>query len=219
MSQSKSRLAELEHHQEFIGRHIGPELEQQAQMLATLGYANMDEFIAAVVPDSIRMQNPLQLESAQTEAEALAKLRQISAKNQPLKSFIGQGYYNTHTPNVILRNVLENPAWYTAYTPYQPEISQGRLQAVLNFQTMIADLTGMDLANASMLDEGTAAAEAMTLCQRMSKSKSRCFFVDKDCFPQTIDVVQTRAKPLDIEIIIGNPATDLAGLEVFGALL
>ena len=152
-----------------------------------------------------------------TEAEALSELKQIASHNKVFRSFIGQGYYGTITPNVIQRNILENPAWYTAYTPYQPEISQGRLQALINFQTMITDLTGMEISNASMLDEGTAAAEAMSLCQRMSKSKSMRFFVDSDCLPQTIEVIQTRADPLGIQIDVGNP-DDFSG-EAFGILL
>jgi glycine dehydrogenase len=153
-----------------------------------------------------------------SEAEALAHIRALAAKNKVLKSFIGQGYYGTHTPGVILRNVLENPAWYTAYTPYQPEISQGRLEALVNFQTMICDLTGMAIANASMLDEATAAAEAMTLCQRQGRSNSRRFFVADDVFPQTQDVVRTRAEPLGIEVIIG-PAAEAARADAFAVLL
>ena len=156
------------------------------------------------------LDRPLALPPPCTEAEALARLRALAAKNRVLKSFIGQGYYGTHTPGVILRNVLENPAWYTAYTPYQPEISQGRLEALLNFQTMVCDLTGMAIANASMLDEATAAAEAMTLCQRVGQqSSSTRFFVADDVFAQTLDVVRTRAAPLGIDVVIG-PAADAA---------
>ncbi len=211
-------LAELASNNEFIRRHIGPSGEDQQAMLKALGYTDMASFIAAVIPEKIRSTESLALADACTEQQALTELRAIAAENRVFRSFIGQGYYGCLTPNVILRNVLENPAWYTAYTPYQPEISQGRLEAMLNFQTMITDLTGMDLASASLLDEGTAAAEAMTLCQRMAKSKSRVFFVDRQCLPQTIDVVRTRAEPLDIDVVIGNPQ-EIAGQECFGVLL
>ncbi|NIB40203.1 aminomethyl-transferring glycine dehydrogenase [Pseudomaricurvus alkylphenolicus] len=203
----------------FVPRHIGPASTDQQQMLNTLGYNTLSDFIGDVIPDNIRLPEALALEDGLSEIQALKKLKALAEGNQVLRSFIGQGYYNTHTPNVILRNVMENPAWYTAYTPYQPEISQGRLEALLNYQTMVCDLTGMELANASMLDEATAAAEAMTLCQRMSKSKSLNFFVDQDCLPQTIDVIQTRAEPLDINVIIGNPSSDLQADDVFGVLL
>ncbi|MYM64782.1 aminomethyl-transferring glycine dehydrogenase [Pseudomaricurvus sp. HS19] len=206
-------------HADFQSRHIGPDASEQQQMVESLGYSSLAEFISAVIPGNIRLPAALDLAEASSETQALKLMRELADKNQVLRSFIGQGYYNTHTPLVILRNVMENPAWYTAYTPYQPEISQGRLEALLNYQTMICDLTGMELANASMLDEATAAAEAMTLCQRMSKSKSLNFFVDADCLPQTIDVVMTRAEPLDINVIIGNPATDLDVDDVFGVLL
>ena len=203
----------------FESRHIGPASSDQQKMLSAMGYNTLSDFIGAVIPDNIRLPEPLALAEAVSETQALKHMRSVAEKNQVLRSFIGQGYYNTHTPNVILRNVMENPAWYTAYTPYQPEISQGRLEALLNYQTMICDFTGMELANASMLDEATAAAEAMTLCQRMSKSKSMNFFVDQDCLPQTIDVIQTRAEPLDITVVIGNPKTDLKADDVFGVLL
>ncbi len=203
----------------FESRHIGPASTDQQKMLNAMGYNTLEDFIGAVIPDNIRLPNPLALDEAVSETQALKLMQAIAEKNQVLRSFIGQGYYNTHTPKVILRNVMENPAWYTAYTPYQPEISQGRLEALLNYQTMICDLTGMELANASMLDEATAAAEAMTLCQRMSKSKSLNFFVDQDCLPQTIDVIKTRAEPLDINVVIGNPKNDLDASDVFGVLL
>ncbi|MEZ5529875.1 MAG: aminomethyl-transferring glycine dehydrogenase [Porticoccaceae bacterium] len=211
-------LAELTNSNEFSRRHIGPSAEDQQAMLAALGYDSMESFISAVVPASIRSERALELAEPCSEQQALAELKAIAVENRVMKSFIGQGYYNCFTPNVILRNVLENPAWYTAYTPYQPEISQGRLEALLNFQTMITDLTGMDLASASLLDEGTAAAEAMTLCMRMAKSKGRVFFVDEQCLPQTIAVVQTRAEPLDIEVVVGNPA-EMGEHECFGVLL
>ena len=169
----KPALQALEAHDEFVARHIGTSTAVQDAMLREIGFASRAALMNAVVPPSIRLASPLSLAPASSEAEALAKLRRIASKNRVLKSFIGQGYYGTYTPGVIQRNVFENPAWYTAYTPYQPEISQGRLEALLNFQTMIADLTGMEIANASMLDEATACAEAMTLCQRAGTSKSR----------------------------------------------
>ncbi|KZE32809.1 aminomethyl-transferring glycine dehydrogenase [Crenobacter luteus] len=203
----------------FQRRHIGPDAAEQAAMLAELGVDSLDALIDEVVPASIRLGQALNLPEGCTEAEALARLAKIAARNKVFKSFIGMGYYDTHTPPVILRNVFENPAWYTAYTPYQPEISQGRLEALLNFQTMVADLTGMEIANASMLDEATAAAEAMTFCQRLAKSKSSVFFVARDCHPQTIEVVKTRAEPLGIEVVVGDPRRDLAGFECFGVLL
>ena len=202
----------------FVARHVGTTPHDQAAMLATLGCASRAALIDAIVPAGIRSKEPLALAPAMSEADALARLKAMVAKNQVLKSFIGQGYYGTHTPGVILRNVLESPAWYTAYTPYQPEISQGRLEALVNFQTMICDLTGMAIANASMLDEATAAAEAMTLCQRMGKSKSRRFFVADDVFAQTADVVRTRAAPLGIEVLTG-PAADAAQADAFAVLL
>lgn len=219
MTHTSAPLTALEQRDDFIRRHIGPgETEQQA-MLATLGLDSLDALADAVVPDSIRQRHPLDLGQPSSEAEVLAQLRALAEHNQVFQSWIGQGYYNTYTPPVILRNVLENPGWYTAYTPYQPEISQGRLEALLNFQTMVADLTGLALANASLLDEATAAAEAMTLCQRSSKSKSQRFFVAHDVFPQTLDVIRTRAEPLGIEVIVGDPLTDLADVDVFGVLL
>jgi glycine dehydrogenase len=211
-------LAALEQADAFIARHIGTTPDDQSAMLEALGYPSRAALMDAIVPESIRRRTPLGLPAAKSEAAALARLQTMAAKNKVLKSFIGQGYYGTHTPGVILRNVLENPAWYTAYTPYQPEISQGRLEALVNFQTMVCDLTGMAIANASMLDEATAAAEAMTLCQRVARSKSQRFFVADDVFPQTIDVVRTRAAPLDIEVVTG-PAGSAGDAECFGALL
>ncbi len=212
-------LSDLANQDGFLSRHIGPSPQDQQHMLHALGYSSMEAFIAAVVPAGIRLQEPLRLADPVSEEEALAQLRRIADKNRVLRSFIGQGYYNTFTPGVILRNILENPAWYTAYTPYQPEISQGRLEALLNFQTMITDLTGMDIASASLLDEGSAAGEAMALCHRMSRVDSRVFFVDRDCLPQTIDVLRTRAEPLGLEVVVGDPATDLDACACFGALL
>ncbi len=211
-------LAALEQHDAFVGRHIGTTPAEQAAMLSTLGFGSRREMIDAIVPPGIRVEAPLALPGPVDEAAALARLKSIAAHNRVLKSFIGQGYYGTFTPGVILRNILENPAWYTAYTPYQPEISQGRLEALINFQTMVCDLTGMAIANASMLDEGTAAAEAMTLCHRMASGASRRFFVAADCFAQTRDVVRTRAEPLGIEVVVG-PAEDAAAAGAFGVLL
>ena len=208
----------LEDHGAFIGRHIGTTADDQTAMLRALGFASRGALIDALVPPAIRERAPLALPGPLPEAEALARLRSIAAQNRVAKSFIGQGYYGTYTPAVIARNVLENPAWYTAYTPYQPEISQGRLEALVNFQTMICDLTGMAIANASMLDEGTAAAEAMTLLRRIGTSKSARFFVADEVFPQTIDVVRTRAAPLGIEVVCGA-ADDAATIDAFGVLL
>ncbi len=203
---------------EFIPRHIGPTNAAQATMLNELGYADMDSFIDAVVPANILTRPALALPEAVSEVDALAALKAVAEQNGVNRSFIGQGYYGCHTPHVILRNILENPAWYTAYTPYQPEISQGRLEALLNFQTMITDLTGMDMASSSLLDEGTAAAEAMALCKRMGKSKGNIFWVDQHCLPQTIEVVETRAEAIGFEVVVGDPAGELPD-GVFGALL
>ncbi|SIQ60942.1 glycine dehydrogenase (decarboxylating) alpha subunit /glycine dehydrogenase (decarboxylating) beta subunit [Rhizobium sp. RU33A] len=199
-------------------RHIGPSPAEMTEMLKVIGYHSLDEMIDATVPGSIRQKVPLTWGAAMTEREALDKLRETANKNKVLTSLLGQGYYGTITPPVIQRNILENPAWYTAYTPYQPEISQGRLEALLNFQTMVTDLTGLDVANASLLDEATAAAEAMALCQRSAKTKATGFFVDKDCHPQTIAVIQTRAEPLGWTVTVGDPFTDLDPTEVFGAI-
>src|SRR5690349_7441728 len=198
------KLAQLEDAAAFATRHIGTSPEDQQAMLAELGYASRAALMDAIVPTAIREQSPLSLPGPVSEAAALAKLRAIAATNRVARSFIGQGYYGTHTPGVILRNILENPAWYTAYMPYQPEISQGRLEALVNFQTMVCDLTGMPIANASMLDEATAAAEAMTLAKRSVKSRSNRIVVAGDCHPQVIEVVQTRAAPLGIEVALAN---------------
>ncbi|UTA46934.1 aminomethyl-transferring glycine dehydrogenase [Simiduia sp. 21SJ11W-1] len=215
-----SRIHQLAHHREFIGRHIGPNAQDTEAMLAALGVANIDDLIEQTVPANIRGNTAAALGEPVTEAEALAYLKQVASQNKVFKSYIGMGYHDTHVPHVVLRNVLENPGWYTAYTPYQPEIAQGRLEGLLNFQQMIIDLTGMELANASMLDEGTAAAEAMAMCKRqMRKNKSNTFFVADDTHPQTIAVIQTRAHHFGFEVVVGNPETDLDGLEYFGALL
>ncbi len=219
MTETNQTISDFKQHTEFVSRHIGPTADDQQHMLEQLGLDSMETLVEQVVPAAILSQEPLALDLSCTEQSALATLKSIAANNDLYKSFIGQGYYNTHTPNVILRNLLENPAWYTAYTPYQPEISQGRLEAILNYQTMVSDLTGMDLANASLLDEATAAAEAMTLCQRMSKAKSQVFFVSRECLPQTIDVIKTRAKPIGIDVIVGDHRTDLADVNPFGVLL
>ena len=215
---SRASLRELEHHSAFIERHIGPNDAEIAHMLRAIGHDSLDGMTDAIVPASIKSAAPLALPEAMTEVEALAKIRAIADRNQLFRSFIGQGYYGTHTPNVILRNILENPAWYTAYTPYQAEISQGRMEALINFQTMCADLTGMEIANASLLDESTAAAEAMTLAKRSTKSKSNVFFVSSGVHPQTLEVLRTRAEPLGIELLIGNDA-DAMTADCFGVLL
>jgi glycine dehydrogenase len=211
-------LAALEQHDEFIGRHLGHDGYEMAAMLAAVGAASLDRLIEETVPATIRLSAPLALPRPMREHEALAKLKAVAAKNVISKSLIGMGYHDTLTPKVVVRNVLENPGWYTAYTPYQAEIAQGRLEALLNYQQMVIDLTGMELANASLLDEATAAAEAMTMARRISKSKSNAYFVDEDCFPQTIDVVKTRAALFDFRLIFG-PAADAAKHDVFGALL
>ena len=215
-------LHALENHSEFLPRHIGIDAQDEAHMLSVIGEASRAALIASIVPQAIRRSRPMQLPPAVTEAEALAELKALAGQNQVLKSFIGQGYYGTHTPGVILRNILENPAWYTAYTPYQAEISQGRMEALVNFQTMVTDLTGMPIANASMLDEATAAAEAMTLAKRSVKSKSNTFVIAGDAHPQTIEVVQTRAAPLGITVVVANSKEEweaaLAG-DFFAALI
>ena len=204
---------------DFVHRHVGPDESEQAEMLAALGYASLDDLTDRAVPATIRDRAPLELPAAADEAGVLAALRGLADRNQVRTSLIGMGYSGTITPPVILRNVLESPAWYTAYTPYQPEISQGRLEALLNFQTMVTDLTGMELANASMLDEGTAAAEAMTLCHRVNPGAGDTFFVDAGSHPQTIEVTRTRAEPLGLEVVVGDPERDLPAEGVFGVLL
>ncbi len=211
-------LETLQYNGEFIDRHIGPDKIQIEQMLKALNLESLDDLIANTVPETILLKSPLELDDPLTENAALAKLKAIAEQNSTAKSFIGLGYYDTFTPNVILRNVLENPGWYTAYTPYQPEISQGRLECLLNFQQMTLDLTAMDLANASLLDEATAAAEAMSLAKRVSKNrKANKFFVDQHCFPQTIDVIKTRAECFGFELVIGDIA-DAELSELFGAI-
>jgi glycine dehydrogenase len=216
---SLTPLDELENAREFESRHIGLTEADQAHMLSVIGEASRRSLIEGIVPTSIARSQGMQLPEPITEAQALDELRQIAGRNVLLKSCIGQGYYGTHTPGVILRNILENPAWYTAYTPYQAEISQGRMEALVNFQTMVCDLTGMPIANASMLDEATAAAEAMTLARRTVKSASQVFLVDQDCHPQTIEVVHTRARPLGIEVVVGDVAALLPTQTCFAALV
>ncbi|MEB8387523.1 aminomethyl-transferring glycine dehydrogenase [Rhodobacteraceae bacterium KMM 6894] len=198
-------------------RHIGPSPKEMAGMLKVVGVASLDELIDQTVPKAIRQKAPLDFGKAKSERELLHHMRMTASKNKVLVSLIGQGYHGTVTPPAIQRNIFENPAWYTAYTPYQPEISQGRLEALLNFQTMVSDLTGLEIANASLLDEATACAEAMTMAQRVAKSKAKAFFVDRDCHPQNIALVQTRAAPLGIEVIVGNP-DKMEADKVFGAL-
>jgi glycine dehydrogenase len=223
MTAPRIPLSELEKAAPFEQRHIGPDHEAQAKMLAQVGYGSLDELTAAAVPDVIKNADALDLPGARSEAEVLAELRSLADRNQVLDSMIGLGYYGTFTPPVILRNVMENPAWYTAYTPYQPEISQGRLEALLNFQTMVADLTGLPTSGASLLDEGTAAAEAMALSRRMGKNKKGLFLVDADALPQTIAVIQTRAEPTGVEVVVadlsdGIPA-EVAEREINGVLI
>ena len=208
LMKSAPTLLELENTSEFIARHIGIDAEDEVHMLTVVGAATREALIEAIVPRSIARKQLMNLPHPATEVQALAELKAMAGKNKVFKSFIGQGYYGTHTPGVILRNILENPAWYTAYTPYQAEISQGRMEALVNFQTMVCDLTGLPMANASMLDEATAAAEAMTLAKRSVKSKSNTFIITGDCHPQTIEVVKTRAKPLGIEVLVANSGED-----------
>ncbi|UVM10813.1 aminomethyl-transferring glycine dehydrogenase [Pseudomonas protegens] len=211
-------LSQLREPNAFLNRHLGPDAEEQQAMLASLGLGSRAELIEQTVPPGIRFNRALDLPPALDEAAALARLKGYAGQNQVWTSLIGMGYHATLTPTVILRNVLENPGWYTAYTPYQPEIAQGRLEALLNFQQMTIDLTGLDLANASLLDEATAAAEAMALAKRVSKSSSNLFFVDEHCHPQTISVVRTRAEGFGFELVVGG-VDELSGHQVFGALL
>src|SRR5580700_8480552 len=201
----------------FTGRHVGPSPEDLESMLKELGFETLESLTDTAVPERIRMRDRLDLPPAQSEFEVLQTLKVFAGENEVAKSYLGLGYYQTITPPAIQRNILENPGWYTAYTPYQPEISQGRLEALLNFQTMIVDLTGLEIANASLLDEATAAAEAVAMARRVTESQANAFFVDCDCHPQTIAVVQTRAEPLGWKIIVGDPA-DLDPAAVFGAL-
>src|SRR6201996_3123819 len=204
---------------DFARRHIGPSPRDVAAMLESVGAKSLEALMAETLPASIRQQKPLDLGTALSETEALAHMRGLAAQNQVFTSMIGQGYSGTILPAVIQRNILENPAWYTAYTPYQPEISQGRLEALFNFQTMICDLTGLDVANASLLDEATAAAEAMALAERAAQAKTKSFFVDREVHPQTLAVLRTRAEPLGWNLVVGDPLSDLDKKDVFGAVL
>ena len=219
MSDDRSALLQLEQTEDFVTRHIGPRDFDIGEMLETIGVESLDRLIELAVPDDLRSDTPLDLPLGRCEEDVLSTLRSMAGKNTVKRSMIGTGYYDCFTPGVILRQVLENPGWYTAYTPYQPEISQGRLEALLNFQTMVMDLTGMDMANASLLDEATAAAEAMTLCRRVGKKKSNTFFVSDACHPQTIDVLHTRAEPLGIDLIVGDVQHDLETANAYGVLL
>ena len=218
-NQRRTALEELEMRGDFIRRHIGPDAQQIDDMVRELGLTSLDDMIKAVVPDSILSREPLQLTETISERAVITHLRGLRERNRVFISMIGMGYYGTIMPAVIKRNVLENPGWYTAYTPYQAEISQGRLEALLNFQEMVSDLTGMEIANASMLDEATAAAEAMAMARRLSKSPSQRFLVDADCHPQTLAVVRTRARYFGFEVVVGDPAADMETADVFGALL
>ncbi|MEY6563443.1 aminomethyl-transferring glycine dehydrogenase [Streptomyces sp. PGLac3x] len=223
MTANRTPLSRLEQGVPFEERHIGPDAGDRAKMLAQVGYGSLDELTAAAVPDVIKSAEALDLPDGRSEAEVLAELRTLADRNQVVDSMIGLGYYGTFTPPVILRNVMENPAWYTAYTPYQPEISQGRLEALLNFQTTVADLTGLPTSGASLLDEGTAAAEAMALSRRVGKVKQGVFLIDADAFPQTVAVIETRAEPTGVEVVVadlseGIPA-EVAERGVFGVLL
>ncbi|HCM40748.1 MAG: glycine dehydrogenase (aminomethyl-transferring) [Bdellovibrionales bacterium GWB1_52_6] len=210
----------LRYSDRFVNRHLGPSAKERSEMLQFLGFSSLDELAGATVPKQIRLKQGLRLPEALSEYEALAAVRKIADENQVFRSFIGMGYYNTVTPPVIQRNIFENPGWYTQYTPYQAEISQGRLEALLNFQTMVSDMTGFPVSNASLLDEGTAAAEAMNMCFGIKgRDESKSFFVSKDCFPQTIEVVRTRAKPFNIKIIVGDAETFDFSKPIFGALL
>src|SRR5687767_2445110 len=204
----------------FVPRHIGPNETEVAAMLAALGYDSLDALIDAAVPESIRLRRPLAIHTQRTEYEALGRLRTIASANRVLRSYLGLGYHDCITPPVIQRNVLENPGWYTAYTPYQAEIAQGRLEALLNFQTMVMDLTGLEIANASLLDEGTAAAEGMAMAYAAKGKQGReTFFVSSECHPQTIDVVRTRARARGINVVVGDHRTYHFGRDVFGALV
>ncbi len=219
MPAKRTSLKDLEPGANFIRRHIGPNDAETAAMLKAVGAKSLDDFIDKVVPAGIRTKTPLALPEARAERTALSDLREIASRNVVFTSMIGMGYYGTVTPKVILRNILENPGWYTAYTPYQAEVSQGRLEALLNYQQMIIDLTGLEIANASLLDEGTAAAEAMAMAKRVAKSQANLFFVDRDTHPQTIGVVETRAKAFGWDVAVGDPDKDLDASKVFGALL
>jgi len=219
LSETRKQNSEsLAHPDKFVRRHIGPNAAETAEMLKRVGFDSLDALADAAVPKQIRLGNPLKLPAAQSEFEVLRELKSIASQNQVFRSFIGMGYHDCITPPVIQRAVFENPGWYTQYTPYQAEISQGRLEALLNFQTMVADLTGLDIANASLLDEATAAAEAMHLCHALKPDRNS-FFVSANCHPQSIEVVRTRAKALGIEVVVGNHEELVFNEKVFGALV
>ena len=204
----------------FASRHVGPSDADVSAMLDALGVDSLDTLVDEAIPASIRSQKPLDLPPAVTERDLLSEAQDLAKKNAPFRSFIGMGYSGTVTPPVIQRDILENPSWYTQYTPYQAEIAQGRLEALLNFQTMVIDLTGLEIANASLLDESTAAAEAMMMLNRITKrQQSRTFFVAEDCHPQTIKVVQSRAEPIGVDVVVGDPETFEFHEDVFGALV
>src|SRR5256886_11307892 len=210
----------LKHPDRFVRRHIGPGPEAIRRMMQPLGFASLDELVDAAVPANIRLKRPLHLPGGRSEFGILNELRSMAAKNQVFRSFIGLGYHDCITPPVIQRNILENPGWYTQYTPYQAEISQGRLEMLLNFQTLICDLTGFEIANASLLDEATAAAEAMMMCHRLKHDEDRnVFLVSQNCHPQNIEVVQTRAKALGVEIVIGDHHSFTFDSKTVGALI
>ncbi len=208
------------HPDEFVRRHVGPNAREAKEMLALLGFPSLDALVDAAVPRKIRLEKKLNLPAARSEHEVLAALKEIASQNRVCRSFIGMGYYHCITPAVIQRNLLENPGWYTQYTPYQAEISQGRLEALLNFQTMVSDLTALEVANASLLDEATACAEAMMMCHRLKGGEGRnVFLVSETCHPQNIEVVRTRAKALGIEVVTGSPENFPFSERVFGALV
>src|ERR1700733_9919247 len=210
----------IDYQEKFQSRHIAPNQADTAQMLKTIGVNSLDELIDQTVPAGIRLKAPLNLPAAKSEFDYLNSLKQTASKNKVFKSFIGQGYYDVIVPGVIQRNILVNPGWYTQYTPYQAEIAQGRLQALLNFQTMVIDLTGMEIANASLLDEGTAAAEAMFMQYSLRKNQNaKIFFVSQELFPQTIDILKTRAQPYGIELQIGNHGDVELNDSMFGAIV
>src|ERR687891_1175626 len=215
----RGTLSALERADEFVRRHIGPDAAQIEAMLEVVEARSLDDLMQQATPATIRTKRPLDLPAPIDERTALETLRRIAERNRVQVSMVGMGYHATITPAVIQRNVLENPGWYTAYTPYQAEVSQGRLEALLNFQQMVIDLIGLELANASLLDEATAAAEAMAMARRVGKSTANAFFVDTDCHPQTLAVIRTRAAAFGFEVLVGDPQRELEGLAVFGGLL
>ena len=198
---------------EFIKRHIGPSEQDQKKILNYIGSKSIDQLMIDTVPNNILLKDQLKINQSMSESDALKKLKSISKKNETFRNFIGMGYYNCLTPNVIIRNILENPGWYTSYTPYQPEVAQGRLEMLLNFQQMIIDFTGMDIANASLLDESTAAAEAVGMAQRVNKINSKKLFISENCNPQTLDLIKTRTEPFGLELFIGNTKDFLKNID------